>query len=254
MTWIHSCLAIDSTLNHLTIVANGKKLEDKAFPIPAGAQPPSNLTGKLLVFKAYIGFWYQSKNKVSNLNIFSKLLTLPEMVRRTAGEDCGKADGDYLDWESSDWDLKGKTSLGEVNVEELCRRESRIQLFTVPIGQLDQCKNLCAKMETGTIASVRTLSEAQKMFERVDEVLNTDGKPTKAGKVSQAAWASIRRAEDGSWIDLLNKDPVKEIVWAEGQPKPEPCAIFVIPWRGLASWQCSAKSAYIYCPCFFPVH
>ena len=125
MTWIHSCLAIDSTLNHLTIVANGKKLEDKAFPIPAGAQPPSNLTGKLLMFKTFIGLWYQSKNKVSNLNIFSKLMTLPEMVSRTAGENCGKADGDYLAWEEAEWVLKGKAVLGEVTVEDLCRLSGR---------------------------------------------------------------------------------------------------------------------------------
>ena len=69
MTWVHSCIAIDAALNHLTIVVNGHKLEDKAFPIPEGAQPPSNLTEKLLIFKRYVGFWYQCKNKVSNLNI-----------------------------------------------------------------------------------------------------------------------------------------------------------------------------------------
>ena len=94
MAWVHCCIAIDSTLNRLTVVVNGQQLEDKAFPIPSGAQPPSNLTGNVLVFKNYIGIWYQSKNKVSNLNIFSKLMTLPEMVSRTAGDNCGKADGD----------------------------------------------------------------------------------------------------------------------------------------------------------------
>ena len=83
------------------VVVNGEKLEDKAFPIPAGEQPPTNLTGKLLIFKLYFGFWYQTKNKISNLNIFSKRMTLSEMVSRTAGDDCGKADGDYLAWESA---------------------------------------------------------------------------------------------------------------------------------------------------------
>ena len=126
MTWIHSCVAIDSTLNHLTVVVNGKQVEDKTFPIPEGAKPPTDLTEKLLIFKMSIGLWYQSSNKVANLNIFSKLMTLPEMVMRTAGEDCGKSDGDYLDWESAEWVLKGKASLGEVSVENRCRKESRI--------------------------------------------------------------------------------------------------------------------------------
>ena len=76
MTWVHSCIAIDAALNHLTIVVNGHKLEDKAFPIPEGAQPPSNLTEKLLIFKRYVGFWYQCKNKVSNLYIRMSQKTL----------------------------------------------------------------------------------------------------------------------------------------------------------------------------------
>ena len=83
----------------------------------------------------------------------------------------------------------------------------------------------------------------------------TDGKASKAGIVGQAAWASILRASDGSYVDLLNKDPVKEITWAKGHPKPELCAIFVVPWKGLASFQCSVnpKVAPIQCPCFFPL-
>ena len=104
------------------------------------------------------------------------------MISRTSGNDCGKADGDYLAWESAEWVLKGEASLGEVSVEDLCRRESRIQVFTAPIGQLDQCKNLCEKMQNGTIATVRTPDESREMFARVDEVLTkADGKPTQAG-------------------------------------------------------------------------
>ena len=150
-------MAIDSALNHLTVVVNGKKVEDKAFPIPVGAQPPSNLTERLLIFKCYFGFWYQSKNKVSNLNIFSKRLTFSEMVSMTAGGDCGKAVGDYLAWESAEWDLKGKASFSEVTLKDLCKRESRIQIFTSPTGGLNDCRNLCEKMRQGTMATVRSL-------------------------------------------------------------------------------------------------
>ena len=210
-------MAIDSSLNHLTVVVNGKMLEDKVFAIPAGAQPPSNLTEKLIIFKSFTGFWYQTKNKVSNLNIFSKRMTFSEMVSRTAGEDCGKADGDYLAWESAEWVLKGKASLGEVAVEDLCRMESRIQVFTSPIGQLEQCKNLCGKMQNGTMSPVRTRS--QETFDRVNEVLNPDGEMSKAGIVSQATWAPIQQTSNSTWVDLYNKDPVKELAWAAGQPK-----------------------------------
>ena len=256
MAWMHSCVAIDSTLNHFTVVVNGKQVEDKSFPIPEGAKPPTDLTEKLLIFKQFIGFWYRCTNKVSNLNIFSKLMTLPEMVKRTAGDDCGKADGDYLDWESSEWILRGKSSLGEVSSEDLCRKESRIQLFTAPMGQLDQCKNLCPKMGNGTIASVRTLKEYQEMFDRHVELLYTDGKATKAGALTTTSWTSIRQASDGSWVDLYNKEPVKEITWAKGHPKLGlDCAILFPSWKGLASFQCTVnpKVAPLMCPCFFSV-
>ena len=156
MTWIHSCVAIDSALNHITIVVNGQQLEDKAFPIPDGAERPGNLTGKLLINKLYMGFWYQMRSPVSNLNIFSRLMTLSEMVSRTAGDDCGKADGDYLDWEAAQWILKGEASLGEVSVEDLCRRVSKIQVFTIPTDGFDQCKHLCTKMQKGTNARIST--------------------------------------------------------------------------------------------------
>ena len=116
-------LAIDAVLNHVTVVANGQKLEDKAFSIPEGAQHPSDLTGKLLMFHVCTGgYWFQSKQKISNLNIFSRRMKLSEMEIRTAGDDCGKADGDYLAWESAEWNLKGKASLGEVAAKKrLCR-------------------------------------------------------------------------------------------------------------------------------------
>ena len=76
-----------------------------------------------MIFKLYQGFLYQCKNNVSNMNIFSKQLTYPEMVSRTAGDNCGKADGDYLAWESAEWVLKGEASFGEVGVKDLCGRD-----------------------------------------------------------------------------------------------------------------------------------
>ena len=189
------------------------------------------------------------------MNIFSKLMTLPEMVSRTAGNDCGKSDGDYLDWESSEWVLKGKASLGEVTVEDLCRRESRIQVFTAPV-QMDQCKNLCNKIQNGTMATVRNRTETEELFARVDEVLwPRGGEATQAGTVTFSGWVPIVRTSSGSWIDLYSKDPVTDIAWAKANPTDQPCALYVIPWKGLGSYSCTVntKIVFISCPCLFPV-
>ena len=256
VTWVHSCMAVDSTLNHFTIVVNGKTLDGKAYPIPKGAQPPTNLTEKLLVFKIYnAGIWYQSKNKVANMNVFSKKMTFSEMESRTAGNDCGKADGDYLDWETAEWILRGKASLGEVTVEDLCRKESKIQVFTASIDTLDRCKDTCGKIQNGAMATMRSPRESQDLFNRIDEVLVTNGKPTEASGVAVAAWVPIHQEGDGSWIDEYNKDPVRDLTWAKGHPGSERCAIYVNPWKGLASFSCAVflQNAF-FCPCFFSVH
>ena len=256
MTWLHSCMAVDATINQFTIVVNGQTLDRRAFPIPEGEQAPIDLTEKLLVFKIYNGgIWYQSKNKVANLNIFSKQMTLPEMISRTSGNNCGKADGDYLDWESADWVLKGEASLGEVSVEDLCRRESKIQVFTAPIGGLEHCKDICGKIQHGVMATMRSSRESQDLFNRIDEVLVAKGVPTMAARIAVAAWVPIHRAGEGSWIDEYNKDPVEDITWAKGHPTSDLCAIYVIPWKGLGSYHCTVdiKTAFIYCPCSFPV-
>ena len=249
-------MAVDATINQFTIVVNGQTLDRRAFPIPEGEQAPINLTEKLLVFKIYNGgIWYQSKNKVANLNIFSKQMTLPEMISRTSGNNCGKADGDYLDWESADWVLKGEASLGEVSVEDLCRRESKIQVFTAPTGGLEHCKDICGKIQNGVMATMRSSRESQDLFNRVDEVLVAKGAPTRAARIAVAAWVPIHRAGEGSWIDEYNKDPVEDITWAKGHPASDLCAIYVLPWKGLGSYHCTVdiKKSFIYCPCSFPV-
>ena len=192
------------------------------------------------------------------MNIFSRELTLSEMVSRTAGDDCGKADGDYLAWESAEWLLKGTASLGDVSVEDLCRKETKTQIFTAPIGGTEICKNLCKKIQNGNMHTIRNPGEYKGLKNRIDEVLFPNGDPTEASKLSLSAWAPIERADDGSWLDLYNKEPVKDLVWAKGHPQSTPttkCAFYLVPWNGLASWQCTVdlRLNFIFCPCYFPV-
>ena len=247
---------MDSSLNHLTVVVNGQQLEDKAFPIPVGALPtPTNLAGKLALFKMHIGFFYQAKHRVSNLNIFSRKMSLSEMASRTAGDDCRKANGDYLAWESSNWTLHGEARYDDVAEDHLCRRGSRIQVFTAPVAGMEQCQNICEKINKGTVASGGTLNEMQEGFDRINKVLTKDGKPTVAGKIAAATWFPIRQTENGSWVDLYTDRPKNELKWATGQPTAAPCAVWVIPYDGLLSYPCSAdpKNSPLYCPCQFPV-
>ena len=64
------------------------RLEQEALP---------KKSGKILQFKGYWGgMWFQYRNTFSNMNIFSSMMSVEDMVSRTSGgEDCDSP-GDYF--------------------------------------------------------------------------------------------------------------------------------------------------------------
>ena len=57
--WIHGCVSVDSVKNHLIVVINGLKVDDKTFPIVEGTTPPTSLADRLQILKAtpWQGIW-----------------------------------------------------------------------------------------------------------------------------------------------------------------------------------------------------
>ena len=113
-SWYHVCLGLDTDSGHLRLVVNGNVLVDevKEFFVQTSNLKPTSLAGKLLgivdnehlktfnfmfsVFKTYHnGYWYQTRNTFSNINIFGSMISVEQMVKRTSGEDCSSP-GDYL--------------------------------------------------------------------------------------------------------------------------------------------------------------
>ena len=153
------CVAVDCHKNHITAVFNGEKVEERQFELPAGgATCPRSLAGNLLLQKGLLsrGFWFQVKGRLTNLNVFSDLMSLDRMVSRTAGEDCGRQGGDYLAWAKTSWELHGAARWTEVPLEELCRKDSSIQLFTTPrMKSPEDSRQLCPKLNRhGCMSSV----------------------------------------------------------------------------------------------------
>ena len=97
--------------------------------------------------------------------------------------------------------------------------ESRRYRFS-PIGKLDQCKTLCGKIEKGRMATMRSTREIDHLLSHVDEILFPDGKPSRAGTITPAIWAPIRKAINGSWLDAYNNNTVMGIPWVTGHPTP----------------------------------
>ena len=190
-SWLHACVAFDSVTHHLTVVVNGENVEDKRHKVSERAKAPNSLAGKLLLAKmmAAPGVWYQHKGKVANLNVFSGMLTVESMVQRTAGKDCGKDDGDYLQWEQSKWKLNGLAKIEEVAVEDLCRTESSIEVFTERLESAEECAQLCSKVHPmGRIASVETAEQFSRLVARMTEIS------------SEVVWLPIAKTEKG-WVD-----------------------------------------------------
>ena len=256
-SWLHMCVAVDCHKNHITAVFNGEKVEERQFELPAGgATCPGSLAGNLLLQKGMLsrGFWFQVKGRLTNLNVFSGLMSLDRMVRMTAGEDCGKQDGDYLAWAKSSWELQGATRWTELLLEDLCRTDSSIQLFTTQRMESPQdCRQLCPKLNNlGRMASVETpihFGDLKQRLRTVSNVLN---------KEVISVWLPIVR-ENEDWVDSYTGNKMSQPAWNPGYPEEDikkSCAIFGAKSDGYVSWTCqqSGGSGGWFCSCQFPQH
>ena len=97
----HICFGLDTDSGLLRIVVNGVLVvnEEKDYFRDTAAWTPRSLEGKLVVFKGYWGgFWYGYRSTFSNMNIFSSMMAVEDMVTRTAGgeDEACASPGDYL--------------------------------------------------------------------------------------------------------------------------------------------------------------
>ena len=87
------------------------------------------------------GGWLQYKNRFTNMNIFSSIMLVKDMIKRTSqsGNSC-YSPGDYLrltlnafamtyqsvshfySWEEMEWNIAGDVKAGTVDTEDLCSR------------------------------------------------------------------------------------------------------------------------------------
>ena len=100
-SWYHICIGIDTMSGLLRFAVNGKEVvnAEKEYFKNTKAWKPSSIGGKIVHFKGYWGgFWYQYRHIFSNMNIFSSMMTIEDMVIRTSGSNDCTSPGDYLRW------------------------------------------------------------------------------------------------------------------------------------------------------------
>ena len=105
-SWYHICMGLDTVSGLLRIVVNGVVMvnEEKDCFRNTTLWKPKSLKGKLLLFKSFMGFWYQHRSIMSNMNIFGSMMSVENMISRTAGGDDCSSHGDYIRQHNKDQD------------------------------------------------------------------------------------------------------------------------------------------------------
>ena len=176
--WYHSCTGIDMVSGHVQMIINGQLIVDQVVKELTGyaEMRPRSLQGNLLLGKEWMGgFWYQSRQLTSNLNVYGRILSKDEMKEKTFGSECGLSDGDFLSWEEMEWTLHGLSKMGTIDRDDLCKKYSNIILFTSPFLQQDFCREHCLKISRGWMAPVSTKDEGDRLLQQMTEVSMKSG-------------------------------------------------------------------------------
>ena len=83
-SWYRACMAVDTIGGVITVVVNGNKEVDQVVKEFENSfqKRPKSMKDKLLLFKMWpMGFWYQSRGRVANVNIFAAKLSPEKMIR-----------------------------------------------------------------------------------------------------------------------------------------------------------------------------
>ena len=107
--WVRSCMAIDTVSGMIQWVVDGNLVENNTIAVLKDAKLPINLNGKMILGASQTSTksWWVMSNKLTNLNIFSYLLPLEVMRRRTMRGKVCLDEGDYLAWSEAKWKLRG---------------------------------------------------------------------------------------------------------------------------------------------------
>ena len=109
---------------------------------------PRDLSGRLVLGARSIGGgWFASSHEVTNMNIFSSILSLDRMKNMTKAGSC-KEEGDYLAWRDMNWVLHGQARIGEIEKEKPCHLEPYVDLYNTEFPSMSSCMHHCQNLGT----------------------------------------------------------------------------------------------------------
>ena len=230
LTWIHVCVSVDTVLQKVKLVVDGRLLDERVDPMTRvkGLWKPS-------FFNIRLGDWggYNVENSgmISMVNIFALPLSSESMVSMTqaGNDDCG-AHGDYVNWEKSDWQLHSMARFQIFEVgqkEDACRKESEVTVYpagfkyhsaATNIDRQGGCMEHCQKIGKGRSPSMQTLDNWKWLEDEVKAItptqpLNAEPYPW---PYPTYMWLAITDEEtEAVWRDSYHPHEKIETGWIE---------------------------------------
>ena len=167
--WIKRCGTYNRNTGLYQVVADGVFVENGTWPGFMLANIPTDLTGKIVLGAHSLnGLWYPTKNKVTNLNIFSTAHSVEVMRQNTGGGKCIE-DGDYLAWKDMEWTLHGQAVIETIDAEEPCLGEPVVDVFPAWMDQ-NSCLQLCENLgsRAPSIITIADWLALKRFFQRYE--------------------------------------------------------------------------------------
>ena len=246
--WVRSCLAVDTESGKVILVVDGQVVQERQVEaLKNSANSPKDLSGKILLgTHKYSKIWLTRSNKVTNLNIFSSLMSIERMVRMATGgeEECGE-EGDYLAWRDTQWTLLGDAVAEEVERGEACQNypSSMKVLYHAGLLSFPACVKECEDLG-GRLPLNLTIPEY--LFLKSEQ-----------NELKCEVWlATTDEEEEGVWRDYYTGYEVPEPPWKIDQPnggRVENCLLQISEnsvkdtscnWHRVCACELSKKKSY----------
>ena len=248
--WSHACVAVNADTGQVMVVINGVvthdvRVESEGFIVSEIFTFEKNIILGLYHYQLSdkTSTVHQSEAAVSNVNIFSSILSAQDMVRLTTSEIC--TDGDFLSWTEASWILTGNVQKFET--QELCKISNAAEYLLFPNSFYNclDCIKLCPRMQAnGRVPLIQNSTDFENMKKIYERTV-----PSFENTPVQYIWSSYTHDDNENFSDFYTKAffPSPSL-WTTGQPnggKAQPCSGW---WRGktLAAglWDTQATSRF----------